>query len=406
MAVHLYNTLTGRKEEWNPGREVTLYVCGVTPYDTTHVGHARTYLTFDVLVRLLLARGHRVRYVQNITDVDDSILKRATEFGVSHEELHRRFTGVYMEDIAALGMVPAMEYPTATSGIPEIQVVIARLLQSGHAYEISGDVFFRVASAEGFGALSRLERAEMIDIESRQEGSTVDDLRKEDALDFVLWRAARSGEPRWPSPWGPGRPGWHIECSTLVLKHLGPQIDVHGGGSDLVYPHHECEIVQSEAATGLRPFAQLWVHVAMVLLDGEKMSKSDGNLVFVRELLARYTVDAVRLYLLGTHYREELDFDEAELAGCAESSAAIARAARVNAARTGSGEVDSAGPRRDFGAALEDDLDTPAAIAAMTRLSDAITSGGQEDKATFAAQRVLRLMASALGLQLEEHRAA
>jgi L-cysteine:1D-myo-inositol 2-amino-2-deoxy-alpha-D-glucopyranoside ligase len=404
--VHLYNTLTGRKEEWNPGREVTLYVCGVTPYDTTHVGHARTYLTFDVLVRLLLARGHRVRYVQNITDVDDSILKRATELGVSHEELHRRFTGVYMEDIAALGMVPAMEYPTATSGIPEIQVVIARLLQSGHAYEISGDVFFRVASAEGFGALSRLERAEMIDIESRQEGSTVDDLRKEDALDFVLWRAARSGEPRWPSPWGPGRPGWHIECSTLVLKHLGPQIDVHGGGSDLVYPHHECEIVQSEAATGLRPFAQLWVHVAMVLLDGEKMSKSDGNLVFVRELLARYTVDAVRLYLLGTHYREELDFDETELAGCAETSAAIARAARVHAARTGSGEVDSAGPRRDFGAALEDDLDTPAAIAAMTRLSDAITSGGQEDKATFAAQRVLRLMASALGLQLEEHRAA
>jgi L-cysteine:1D-myo-inositol 2-amino-2-deoxy-alpha-D-glucopyranoside ligase len=402
--VRLFNTLSGRKEDWEPGREVTLYVCGVTPYDTTHVGHARTYLTFDVLVRLLLGRGHRVRYVQNITDVDDSILERAAELGVNHEELHQRYTGIYMDDIAALGMVPALEYPTATSGIPEIQVVIERLLQSGHAYEIEGDVFFRVSSASRFGDLSRLEASEMIDIESRQDGSTVDDPRKEDALDFPLWRAARPGEPRWSSPWGPGRPGWHIECSTLVLKHLGPQIDVHGGGSDLVYPHHECEIVQSEAATDMRPFARLWMHVAMVLLDGAKMSKSDGNLVFVRELLARYSPDSMRLYLLGRHYREELAFRETDLARCAESSATLARAARGHAPRTGRGDVDAAAQRRAFDAALEDDLDTPVAIAAMTELSAAIALGVRAGKATFAAQRELRLMASALGLQLEEHR--
>jgi L-cysteine:1D-myo-inositol 2-amino-2-deoxy-alpha-D-glucopyranoside ligase len=404
--MRLFNTLTRRKETWQPGRDVSLYVCGVTPYDTTHVGHARTYLTFDVLVRWLLRRGHRVRYVQNVTDVDDSILARAAELGVGHEELHQRYTAVYMDDIAALGMVPAMEYPTATSGIPEIQVVIGRLIESGHAYVVDGDVFYRVGSSASFGALSRLDRTQMMDIEAGQDGSTIDDTRKEDPLDFPLWRAARPGEPRWASPWGPGRPGWHIECSTLVLKHLGVQIDVHGGGSDLVYPHHECEIVQSEAVTGVQPFARMWMHVAMVLLDGAKMSKSDGNLVFVRDLLARYTADAVRIYLLSTHYRTELGFDEAELARCAEVGARIARAATGRVKRTGGGEVEATGRRGPFDVALADDLDTPRAIAAMTELSDAIHAGNEAGKATFSAQRQLRLMASALGLQLEEHRAS
>jgi L-cysteine:1D-myo-inositol 2-amino-2-deoxy-alpha-D-glucopyranoside ligase len=403
--VRLFNTLTRRAEPFRSDREVRLYVCGVTPYDTTHAGHARTYLTFDVLLRCLLARGYRVHYVQNITDVDDSILRRAAETGVSYEELRQRYTTIYMEDVAALGLVPAMEYPTATSGIPEMQAVIARLIAAGHAYRVDGDVYFRISSSGSFGELSRLGRAEMLEIEGQQDAPTLDDPRKEDPLDFPLWRAARPGEPRWGSPWGAGRPGWHIECSTLVLKHLGGQIDVHGGGSDLIYPHHESEIAQSEAATGRRPFARLWMHVAMVRLGGAKMSKSDGNLVFVRDLLGRYTADALRLYLLGsTHYRDPLDFDEEQLARCADLGTRLARAARLPVARSPDDELEASAARRAFDGALEDDLDMPRAIEVLGRLAAAVTAAAEDGHPAFGAQRALRRMASDLGLQLEEHR--
>jgi L-cysteine:1D-myo-inositol 2-amino-2-deoxy-alpha-D-glucopyranoside ligase len=382
-----------------------MYVCGVTPYDTTHAGHARTYLTFDVLLRCLLARGYRVHYVQNITDVDDSILRRAAETGVSYEELRQRYTSIYMDDVAALGLVPAMEYPTATSGIPEMQAVIARLIDAGHAYRVDDDVYFRVSSSGSFGELSRLGRAEMLEIESQQDAPTLDDPRKEDPLDWPLWRAARPKEPRWGSPWGAGRPGWHMECSTLVLKHLGGQIDVHGGGSDLIYPHHESEIAQSEAVTGRRPFARLWMHVAMVRLGGAKMSKSDGNLVFVRDLLGRYTADALRLYLLGTtHYREPLDFDEDQLARCADLGTRLARTARLPVARSPDDELEAGAARRAFDRALEDDLDMPQAVGVLARLAAAVTTAAEDGRPAFGAQRALRRMASDLGLQLEEHR--
>jgi L-cysteine:1D-myo-inositol 2-amino-2-deoxy-alpha-D-glucopyranoside ligase len=401
--VRLFNTLTRRVEELRAQREVSLYVCGVTPYDTTHVGHARTYLVFDVLVRCLLAEGHRVHYVQNITDVDDSILRRAAELRVPYEELQERYTGVYMDDVAALGMVPAMEYPRATSGIAEMQEVIRRLIARGHAYEVDGDVFFRVSSGARFGELSKLDRAGMLEIEAQQDAPTLHDPRKEDALDFPLWKSWRPGEPRWDSPWGQGRPGWHIECSTLVLKHLGPQVDIHGGGSDLIYPHHESEIVQSEAVTGVRPFARHWMHVGMVRLDGQKMSKSDGNLVFVTELLGRYSADALRLYLLTTHYRRPLDFDERRIARSARLAAGIARAARGPAPRAGDGEVDASAARAEFEGALREDLDTPGAIRSLAGLAAVITQASASRSATFAAQRTLRLMASRIGLQLAEH---
>ncbi|HEX2051356.1 MAG TPA: cysteine--tRNA ligase [Actinomycetota bacterium] len=395
--MRLYNTLTRAVDDVELGRDVSLYVCGVTPYDTTHVGHARTYLVFDVLVRHLVHVGHRVHYVQNVTDVDDSILARAAQLGVSYEELHRRYTAIYFEDVAALGMVPASAYPTASSGIEEIKEVIERLLRSGHAYEVDGDVYFRVARARSYGDLSRLRRDDMLRIEAGQDGTTIDDPRKEDALDFPLWKAARPGEPTWDSPWGPGRPGWHIECSTLALKHIGPRVDVHGGGADLVYPHHECEIAQSEAVTGTRPFARAWMHVAMVLLGGRKMSKSDGNLVFVRDLLEKHTADALRLYLLSTHYRTELDFDEDELRACGERAALVAEAARAAGGR-GDGDATDAVERVD--AALADDLDTPAAVAAVEGLARAVVDDARAGRPVRARRRALARAAARLGLQL------
>jgi cysteinyl-tRNA synthetase len=397
--VRLYDTMSGTKRTFVTEGDVRLYVCGVTPYDTTHVGHARTYLVFDVLVRHLIHHGLRVNYVQNITDVDDSILKRAAELEEPYDELGDRYTAVYMEDLADLGMIPAGAYPRATQAIPEIQQVIARLLETGHAYRVDGDVFFRVARVETYGELSRLERAEMLAIEAEQDAHTIDDVRKDDPLDFLLWRRAHGSGPSWPSPWGAGRPGWHVECSTLALRHLGAQVDIHGGGADLVFPHHEAEIVQSEAFTNVRPFARFWVHVAMARLGGEKMAKSKANMVFVRDLLARYPADAVRLYVLGTHYREPLDFDEEEVRAATGLAARLSRAARVPVPRA-SGSQGRAFTVR-FVERLDDDLDTPGAIAVLRELGDLVLD---RRDATLESRRTLRTLAARLGLSLEAGR--
>jgi cysteinyl-tRNA synthetase len=340
-------------------------------------------LLFDVLARHLIARGQRVRYVQNVTDIDDSILKRARELGIPYDELGDRYTAVYMEDMAALNARPADVYPTATDAIPAMQEMIGRLIDAGHAYLLdNGDVYFRVASSSTFGELSRLPRAAMLTEFAAQDDATLDDDRKDDALDFPLWRAARPGEPAWESPWGRGRPGWHIECSTMALQHLGPQVDIHGGGDDLVFPHHECEIAQSEAATGVRPFSLVWVHVAMVRLGGEKMSKSLGNLVFVRELLQRYSANALRAYVLATHYRRPLDYDESELRRAEEL------ADRLELAAAGDDPRPYDEHRRAFTAALDDDLDTGRALAILDNL--ALSGPGS----------ALRELADCLGLDL------
>ncbi|MDQ3237462.1 MAG: cysteine--tRNA ligase, partial [Actinomycetota bacterium] len=329
--MRLHNTLSGKVEDFESDGRVTLYVCGVTPYDTTHVGHARTYLLFDVLIRQLMHQGWQTNYVQNITDVDDSIIARAAQTGETYQALGDHFTGIYMDDISALGMIPAQAYPRATGAIPEMQEVIRRLLATGHAYRVGGDVYFNLDGIEDFGRLSRLDRADMLQIEAEQDGSTVGDGRKKDPLDFLLWRSSRPGEPSWGSPWGEGRPGWHLECSTLAMRHLGPSVDIHGGGADLVYPHHEAEIVQSQAVTGIKPFARTWVHVAMALLGGRKMSKSDGNMVFVRDLLETRSPDALRLYLLATHYREPLDFKSEGLERYSEVSLRLSKVAHASA---------------------------------------------------------------------------
>jgi L-cysteine:1D-myo-inositol 2-amino-2-deoxy-alpha-D-glucopyranoside ligase len=401
MALRLFNTLTRTTEEFTSSKIVNLYVCGVTPYDTTHLGHARTYVVFDVLVRQLMNHRLHVNYVQNITDVDDSILQRASELGEAYNELGDHYTSRYFEDVAALGLIPASVYPKATESIAEMQEMIARLLERGHAYIVDGDVYFDISTWPAYGRLSRLERGEMLEIESAEDSSTVNDPHKRDPLDFLLWRSNSPGEPSWDSPWGSGRPGWHLECSTIAMKHLGRQLDIHGGGDDLVFPHHECEIAQSEAVTGVEPFARFWVHVAMARLGGEKMSKSEGNMLFVRDLLEHHSPDACRIYLLGTHYRGPLDYNEELLQRAGEFALTLATAARLPIAEDGGRTVEAEDHTRRFDDALDDDLDTPAALGVMAELAELVTDGFAEGYSIRNARRTLRSFASRLGLQLE-----
>jgi len=353
--MRLRNTETNAVQLLEPRPEpVRLYVCGITPYDTTHLGHAFTYVVFDVLVRVLRAAGQPVRYVQNVTDVDDDIIRRARELGIAWDHLADKETALFVDDMAALNVLAPDVFPKASQTIPKIIALIVRLVAQGHAYQRDGNVYFRVGSVADYGRLSRLSREEMITL-SAQRGADPDDPRKQDPLDFILWQASAPGEPRWDSPWGAGRPGWHIECSAMVLEHLGPQVDVHGGGADLIYPHHESEIAQSESATGLRPFAHIWAHVGMLGYKGEKMSKSLRNLVLVRNLLARYDADSIRVVLLRHHYREPWEYTPDQL----DDAAAWTARMRAAAERVGNRSGQSALAVR---AALEDDLDTPRAL--------------------------------------------
>jgi L-cysteine:1D-myo-inositol 2-amino-2-deoxy-alpha-D-glucopyranoside ligase len=368
LALLLSDTLSGQRQPIPEG-PIKLYVCGVTPYDTTHLGHAFTFVQFDALVRALrwLYPDREVTYVQNVTDVDDSILARARKLGVDWRKLGDEQTALYESDMRGLNVAPPTHFVQATSAMATIHDLIGRLVDSEAAYVVSGgSVFFRVAAVSTYGELSKLSREAMFDIASHQDEPDVDDPRKEDPLDFALWKGwtGDATEPCWPSPWGGGRPGWHIECSALCHQHLGPSVTLHGGGSDLIYPHHENEIAQSETATGVRPFVRIWAHTAMVRMDGEKMSKSLGNMVFVRDLLRSHSVDAVRLYLLSHHYRSVFEWSAADLAACSSLAGRLALAAR-------SPDVCPPSAREAFAAALEDDLNTPRAISALESLAGA-----------------------------------
>jgi L-cysteine:1D-myo-inositol 2-amino-2-deoxy-alpha-D-glucopyranoside ligase len=364
-------------------RPVGLYVCGITPYDTTHLGHAFTFVTFDVLVRALRAAGQPVRYVQNVTDIDDDIIRRARELGTTWDRLATKETALYEADMAALNVRPPDVFPRATETIPKIITLVRKLEAQGHAYQRDGNVYFRVGSVTDYGRLSRYSREEMIKLSARR-GADPNDPRKQDPLDFILWQASAPGEPRWESPWGEGRPGWHIECSAMVLEYLGQQVDVHGGGWDLIFPHHESEIAQSESVTGVRPFARIWVHIGMLRYQGKKMSKSLRNLVLVGELLKRYDADSIRVLLLRHHYREPWDYTEDQL----EDAAAWTERLRQAARGPGDGAGDSP---RAVRAALEDDLDAPRALRV---LEDAVTGG---DPAWRSAADLLGLRLGAEG---------
>src|SRR5437762_2236780 len=369
--MKIYNTMTRAKEELvtlTPG-EVRMYVCGVTPYDYSHIGHARSAIVFDVIRRYLEYRGSRVTMVRNYTDVDDKIIRRANEEGVSTAEVSDRFIEAERRDMEALGVLAPSVAPRATEHIAEMVVLIERLVAKSVAYVVDGDVYFEIRRFPPYGRLSGKNLDELL------AGARVEvDERKRDPRDFALWKAAKPGEPSWPSPWGDGRHGWHIECSAMAMEYLGSTFDVHGGGEDLVFPHHECEIAQSEAATR-KTFARYWVHNGFVNLGAEKMSKSLGNTLLIRELVKRHDPDALRLWLLGTHYRHPVEFSEERLN---EAGRALERFSRLfrEAARYAwpPGPVPDALRqfRLRFEAAMDDDFNTPQALGALFDLARAL----------------------------------
>jgi L-cysteine:1D-myo-inositol 2-amino-2-deoxy-alpha-D-glucopyranoside ligase len=376
--MRLYDTARRGLVEFAGPELVTLYTCGITPYDAAHLGHAATYLAFDVLQRRLRDLGHRTRLVRNVTDVDDDILRKARELGVHYLDLAAEELARFDSSMAALGLLPAASEPRATSAIPEILSLIDAVLETGHAYRSGGAVYFDISSFGQFGEISHLDREQML-VLAAERGGKPDDPNKDDPLDFILWQPSAPDEPSWESRWGPGRPGWHVECSALALREIGPTVDIHGGGRDLVFPHHECEAAQSEAANGAR-LARVWMHAGMVGLDGEKMSKSLGNLVFVDDLLKRVDPPVIRLALLNHHYREDWDWQDPELEFAAVRLETWQRAAGAepdgepDAEAVADPEADSGVRRRsaEVGALLErvrdrldEDLDTPAAIAAI-----------------------------------------
>ena len=376
--IRIYNTLTRSKEPFTPlaGDTVRMYVCGVTVYDRAHVGHARSAVVFDVIRRHLAYRGYQVRFVKNFTDVDDKIIRRANDEGVPASAISARYIEEYRKDMATLGVRPADEEPRATEHVPRMIGLIQRLVAKGIAYEAGGDVFFEVRKFPRYGTLSGKRLPELL------AGVRVEvDERKHDPLDFVLWKASKPGEPSWPSPWGPGRPGWHIECSAMAMHYLGESFDIHGGGEDLIFPHHENEIAQSEGATG-RPFARFWVHNGLANLGSQKMSKSLGNTLTIHDLAQRHAPDALRLYLLGAHYRHPLDFaegriDDAERA--LERFAVLFETADRLAARGASAPGADGGLlaalaelRARVETALDDDFNTPRALAALFEMASTL----------------------------------
>lgn len=349
--MRLYETGQQAVVPFEPGPIVTMYTCGITPYDSAHLGHAATYLTYDILQRRLRDRGHITQCVRNVTDVDDDILRKARELGVNFLDLAAEEMARFDSDMKALGLLPAFSEPRATSAIPDILGFIGMVLDSGHAYQAGGGVYFDVSSFGQFGRISHLDRATMLAL-AAANGGNPDDPHKRDPLDFVLWQPSAADEPAWESLWGRGRPGWHIECSALAMRELGTTIDLHGGGSDLIFPHHECEAAQSEAATG-EPFVRHWMHVAMVRLGGTKMSKSLGNLVFVSDLLKDWEPNAIRLAIIGHHYRASWDWEDRLMPEAAE------RITVWQSAGAGDAALD------EVRAALDDDLDTSTAIKAI-----------------------------------------
>ena len=394
----VYNTLSGQKEEFLPqGDEIKMYVCGVTPYADCHIGHAMSYIIFDVIRRYLQFRGYKVKYVQNITDIDDKIIDRANQLGIATGELAGKFTARYFEDMDALNISRADIYPKATEEIPKIIEVIQGLVDKGYAYPAGGSVYFRVRSVPDYGKLSHRNLESMMSADGALGG---DD--KESPMDFVLWKAAKPGEPSWESPWGAGRPGWHIECSVMSLKYLGNTLDIHGGGQDLVFPHHENEIAQSESFTGIKPFVKYWLHNGLVQLGEEKMSKSLGNLITIKEALEKYSPDAIRIFVLSSHYRSPLTYSEEAL------EAAERGMDRLRQAVHGEGKGEQVGDRIDselyrqrFIEAMDDDFNTPQAIAILFDLVRDINRLSDEGYSVASAQEVLLELANVLGLTLE-----
>jgi len=402
--MKVYSTLSGQKEEFSPHPsqvkdEVKIYVCGVTPYDHCHIGHGMSYIVFDVIRRYLRFRGYRVKYVQNITDIDDKIIDRANKLGIPPRELAEKYTNSYFEDMDALNIERADIYPRATEEIPKIIEVIQGLVDKGYAYPAGGSVYFRVRNAPDYGKLSHRSLESM-----RAAEGAMGSEEKEDAMDFALWKASKPGEPSWESPWGGGRPGWHIECSAMSLKYLGDTLDIHGGGQDLIFPHHENEIAQSESFTGVKPFVKYWLHNGLVQLGEDKMSKSLGNLITIREALEKYSPDAIRIFVLSSHYRSPLTYSEEGLEAAKRGAERLMRASSLGGVTTDSAQALDAEPyRKRFIEAMDDDFNTPQALAVLFDLARAVNQAGDAGISFAKAQSILLSLArEVLGLKLPE----
>ena len=395
--MKLWNTLTGQKEEFAPEHDpVRMYVCGVTPYSDSHIGHAMSSIVFDMIRRYLEFRGYRVKYIQNFTDVDDKIINRAKQQGIPAGDLAERYVQQYLEDMDALNVKRADLYPRVTQEIPSIIETIQTLVDNGYAYPSNGDVYYRVPRFAEYGKLSHRT------LDGMMAGARIEvDEQKEHPMDFVLWKGAKPGEPAWDSPWGPGRPGWHIECSAMAMRYLGEQLDIHGGGQDLEFPHHENEVAQSEAATGAVPFAKYWMHNGLLRLGEEKMSKSIGNLVTIREALSRHSGDALRTLVLTSNYRSPLTYTEEALEAAEKGVDRLREALRPSVAKAGAGTVEAAGFRERFIQAMDDDFNPAAAIAALFDLTHEINRGREAGAGIAAAQAQLSELAGVLGVKLE-----
>jgi cysteinyl-tRNA synthetase len=399
----LTDTLTNSRVELTPPLAddgvVRLYVCGVTPYSESHVGHAVFMVVFDVLRRYLEWRGVPVRHVQNFTDVDDKLIDRSQRLGVAMSDLADQMIADYMVQLDEMNVLRATEYPRVSEVIPAIVEFIRTLIDKGFAYESGGDVYYSVRTfgGERYGALSKR------DVDDLLSGARVDPTElKADPLDFALWKTAKPGEPHWPSPWGDGRPGWHIECSAMSLGALGEQIDIHGGGADLIFPHHTNEIAQTEAYTGKTPFARIWMHNALLQLGEEKMSKSLGNIVSIAGALEQYGADALRLFVINSHYRSPATYtDEAMDAARAGATRLREAAHSIVPPQLLSPAVDPEPVRARFIAAMEDDLNTPQALAALFDLSRELNRARDRGRDIRDAQDTLRELAGVLGLTLE-----
>ena len=408
MSLRIYNTLSHQKEEFKPieAGKVRMYVCGPTVYADAHVGHAMSSIVFDIIRRYLEYRGYQVQHVMNYTDVDDKIIQRANQAGIDPFSLAEKYIQEYRQHLGDLNVLEASDNPRATQEIDHIIQMVQGLIEKEYAYAADGDVYFRVERDEEYGKLSGRRLEDML------AGARIEvDARKENPMDFTLWKAAKPGEPAWDSPWGKGRPGWHIECSAMSLNHLGEQIDIHGGGNDLIFPHHENEIAQTECLTG-KPFARYWVHNGMLQLSGEKMSKSLGNLVTIKEFLSQHDPDVLRMMVLNSSYRSPLTFNDDVISQAERALERLRHALRPVTMRDGSDaqqavkaldqQVDAS--RQGFLEAMDDDFNTAGALGYLFDLVRAINQGrdlGVDAKKLGEAQDVLRELSGVLGLQLE-----
>ncbi len=395
--MKINSTLSGKKDEFIPqGDVVTMYVCGINPYDDAHIGHARSYIFFDVVRRYLEFRGYKVNHIQNITDIEDNIIARSNRLGVSVQELTQKYVERYDEDMKALNVLPAHFYPRAMGEIDKMIEIVQGLLDKGFAYVVGGNVYFRVRRAPDYGKLSKRS------LDSMMAGARIEPgEEKEHPMDFLLWKAAKPGEPSWESPWGKGRPGWHIECSAMSIKYLGEQIDIHGGGQDVIFPHHENEIAQSESFTGKKPFVRYWLHNGLVLVGEEKGSRSLGNLITIREALKKYSADAIRIFSLNSYYRSPLTYSEEALEAAERGVERLRQVAQSEAEGEKDALIDIESYRNRFVEAIDDDFNTAQALATLFDLVRDVNRLSDEGYKVVQGKQLLTELSDILGLTLK-----